>query len=246
MAGAPPLYRVLGEVRALTELLRFMISKRALRRLPGGDRQAVIVFPGLLSSDSMTAPMRELLDNLGYYPHGWELGMNLGLKKGLLPAMEKQVRIVHEGSRRPVSLVGWSLGGLYARELAKRMPDKVRQVITIGTPLAGDPRANRAWRLYEWLSGHAVDEVPIDGDVREHPPVPTTSIYSTNEAVVAASSSIAPPTPLFESVPVSGSHIGLVWNPAVMRVLIDRLAQPEGEWQRYDPKKRAAPVPRRR
>lgn len=233
MAGAPPLYRLIGEARAVPELLRFMAQKPSLRRLPGGDRQAVIVFPGLLAGDWWTAPMRRLLVDLGYYPHGWELGMNLGLKTGLLPAMEKQVRIVHEGSRRTVSLVGWSLGGFYARELAKRMPDKVRQVITIGTPISGDIRANRAWRLYEWLAGHKVNEVPIETDLTVHPPVPTTSIYSRDEGIVAPPTAAAQPSSLFESTAISGSHMGLPWNPAVMRIVLDRLAQPEGGWQPF-------------
>ena len=231
MAGQPPLHRLLGEVRAATEFARFVEAKSALRRLQGGDRQAVIVFPGLLAGDWWTAPMRGLLTEIGYYPHGWELGMNLGLKKGLLPAMEKQIRIVHEGSRRKVSLVGWSLGGLYARELAKRMPDKVRQVVTIGTPFAGDRRANRAWRLYQWLAGHKVDDVPFALD--EHPSVPTTSIYSRNEGIVSAASSIGSAGPLFENIEISGSHVGLPWNPAVLRVVANRLAQPDGGWRPY-------------
>ena len=240
--GAPPPYRLPGELRAATEFARFLATKRDLRRLAGGDRQAVIVFPGLMAGDWWTAPMRQLLVDLGYYPHGWELGTNLGLKKGLLPAMEKQVRIVHEGSRRTVSLVGWSLGGLYAREIAKRMPDKVRQVITIGTPFMGDRRANRAWRLYEWLSREKVDEIPFDLEI--HPPVPTTSIYSRDEGIVAPESCTAPPAPLFESIAIRGSHVGMPWNPTVLRILLDRLAQPEGEWRPYDPNKKAAPVAR--
>ena len=233
LAGAPPLFRLLGELRAATEFARFAESRSGLRRLQGGDRQAVIVYPGLLAGDWWTAPMRHLLTEIGYYPHGWTLGMNLGLKTGLLPAMEKQVRIVHEGSRRTVSLVGWSLGGLYAREIAKRMPDKVRQVITIGTPFAGDRHANRAWRLYQWLAGHKVDTLPIETDLAEHPPVPTTSIYSRNEGIVSAASSIGRPDPLFENIEISGSHVGLPWNPAVLRVVVNRLAQPEGGWRPY-------------
>ena len=96
-----------------------------------------------------------------------------------------------------------------------------------------DRRANRAWRLYERLADHNVDDLPIDTDLAEHPPLPTTSIYSRDEAIVPAASSIAPPTPLFESIGIRGSHIGMPWNPAVLRVVLDRLAQPEGAWKPY-------------
>ncbi len=233
--AAPPLWRLLGEVRAAPEFIRFMLALSGLRQLKGGDRQGVIVYPGLLAGDALTGPLRDLLCDLGYYAHGWEMGLNLGLRPGLLQTMMKQVRVVHEGSRKPVSLIGWSLGGLYARELAKRLPDKVRQVITLGTPVTGDMRDNRAWRLYEALNGHLVDAPPIDTDLRDHPPVPTTSIYSRSDGIVSPGSSIAN-GPLIESIEIGGSHFGLPWNTRAIRIIADRLAQAEGGWRPYRPR----------
>ena len=227
----PSTPRLLAELRALPELLRYGAEKAALRKLPGGDGHPVMVFPGLGANDRLTAPLRRSIAALGYPVTGWELGRNLGLRQGVLDKMLARLRGWHEQHGRKISLVGWSLGGLYARELAKIEPTRVRQVITLGTPSVGDLRSNNAWRLYELLNDHKVDAVPIDTTLHECPPVPTTSIYSPDEGIVPPGAAMIAEGPACENIAVDGSHIGLPWNPDVIRIVLERLAQPEGKWR---------------
>lgn len=227
----PSTPRLLAELRAIPEFFRYGAEKAALRKLPGGDGHPVMVFPGLGANDRLTAPLRRSIAAVGYPVTGWELGRNLGLRQGVLDAMLARLRGWHERHGRKISLVGWSLGGLYARELAKMEPDRVRQVITLGTPSVGDLRANNAWRLYELLNDHKVDAVPIDTMLHECPPVPTTSIYSPDEGIVPPGAAMIATGERCENIAVDGSHIGLPWNPDVIRIVLERLAQPEGGWQ---------------
>lgn len=227
----PSAPRLFAELRAVPEFFRYRAERRALRGLPGGDGHPVMVFPGLAANDRLTAPLRRSIAAVGYPVTGWELGRNLGLRHGVLDAMLARLRGWHERHGRKVSLIGWSLGGLYARELAKMEPDRVRQVITLGTPSVGDLRANNAWRLYEFLNDHKVDAVPLDTRLSECPPVPTTSIYSPGEGIVPPGAAMIPEGPHCENIAVDGSHLGLPWNPDVIRLVLTRLAQPEGAWR---------------
>ena len=222
--ATPPLSRLLAEFRAVPEFATYLDARGTLADLPRGDGHRVIVYPGLLARDWLTAPLRSSLARLGYDTRGWGRGLNSGLKPGLLEAMLGDLDGLAANGR--VSLIGWSLGGLYARELAKRRPDRVRRVITLGTPFAGDMRANNAWRLYELLNDHKVDAPPIDGDFADPPPVPTVSIYSKDEGIVPVAASLNPDLPHVENVAVRGSHIGLPWSAEVIRIVADRLARP--------------------
>ena len=230
---APSKQRLLAELRALPEFLRYRRARERLRRLPGGDGHPVMVFPGLAASDRLTAPLRAQIAAHGYPVVGWELGINLGLRRGLLETMLTRLRIWSDRYGRKTTLIGWSLGGLYARELAKRDAGRVRQVITLGTPSVGSLRANNAWRLYEALNDHKVDRPPIDTDLQQCPPVPTTSIYSRDEGIVPPEAVILPAGKQRESLAVDGSHVGLPWNPDAIRIVLDRLAQPEDKWKPF-------------
>lgn len=139
-----------------------------------------LVIPGFLSDDRMTRLLREELGRSGWRSKGWGLGVNRGATAHLLENLERQLREID----RPFLLVGWSLGGLYARELARNCPDLVTAVVTLGSPFAGDIRANNAWRLYEMVSGHSVDEPPVSHQSRK-PPVPTLAIWSRRDGIVA-------------------------------------------------------------
>ena len=140
--------------------------------------------------------------------------------------------------RRRISLVGWSLGGLYARELAKVAPDKVRCVISLGSPFAGSPRSTNAWRAYEWASGNKVDDerepTGLLGSLADAPAVPTTSIFSRSDGICAWQTCLNAEGPLLENIEIDGSHCGLGHHPAVVYAIADRLAQPEGAWQKFD------------
>jgi hypothetical protein len=230
---APSKQRLLAELRALPEFIDYRRARRSLRNLPRGDGHPVMVFPGLAASDRLTAPLRASIAAHGYPVVGWELGINLGLRRGLLETMLTKLRIWSDRYGRKASLIGWSLGGLYARELAKREPSRVRQVITLGTPSIGSLRANNAWRLYELLNDHGVDAPPIDTDLQQCPAVPISSIYSRDEGIVPPEAVMVPKGPKRENIAVDGSHLGLPWNPQVIRIVLDRLAQPEDKWKPF-------------
>ena len=233
--SAPSLWLMALEGRAPWEAMALMAVSPFLARLPSGDGHPVLIFPGLSAADGSTFALRRFLDQQGFTPYPWELGFNLGPRPGVLEACRKRILDIYERHGEPVSLVGWSLGGIYAREMAKVLAPQVRCVITLGTPFTGHPRATNAWRLYEWVSGqHAADEVLL-AEVRKPPPVPTTSIYSKSDGVVAWQCSINPPRQaLTENIEVQASHIGMGLNPLALYALADRLRQNPKRWTRFD------------
>jgi hypothetical protein len=225
------------ELRALPELAGFVASLPLLTALaPRGDGHPVLVLPGLVTSDRSTAPLRTFLKGRNYPTYGWNLGRNYGPLPGIEERMIDRVREISDKHGRKVSLVGWSLGGIYARQLAKMMPDKVRTVITLGSPFNGDPHATNAWRLYEFTSGHRVDdrERHMGGALGEPPPVPTTAIYSRTDGICAWQCCVEHEGPLTESIEVGASHCGLGHHPAAVYAVADRLTQPEGAWKKFD------------
>ena len=236
---APGLALLALELRAPWEFGAVLPAWPVLQRAPLGDGHTVIVFPGLTAGDATTIPLRRYLDSRNYDTQGWGQGLNLGPRDGVLEAAKHQLREAAQASGGKVSLVGWSLGGVYARELAKEMPDLVRCVITLGTPFAGPHTSTNAWRIYELTSGRAIDREADQFDLPAAPPVPTTSIYSRTDGIVAWQGSIqkpSPDNPHTENVEVIASHIGLGLNPSAWWVVADRLAQPEGQWRSFERK----------
>ena len=147
---------MLAEGRALWEAGATLALWPLLQLAPRGDGHPVLVLPGLVASDESTRLLRRYLRGRGYEVHGWGLGRNLGPRAGVEDAMIARIETLYDQSGgRKVSLVGWSLGGVYARLLANRMPERVRSVITLGSPFTGNPRASNAWRVYEGVSGQA-------------------------------------------------------------------------------------------
>ena len=233
----PPSRALLAlEARAFLELGWFVQSLPLLSLTPRGDGHPVLVLPGFTAGDLSTAPLRRFLESRGFHAHGWNQGRNLGMRPGLDLRMARRLRGIHWRFGCKVSLVGWSLGGIYARELARQHPDQVRQVITLGSPFNLSARANHAWRLYELLSGESVDdEQELLERLREPLPVPTTAIYSRTDGVVAWQTCVDDESrPHTENVEVPGSHCGLGFNPLVAFVLLDRLSQAEGFWRPFD------------
>ena len=227
------------EFRAPWEFGAVIPSWFRLRRAPKGDGHAVIVFPGLSASDASTVPLRTYLGRLGYTASGWNQGFNFGPRAGVLSAAKRQVQAAAAASGRKVSLIGWSLGGVYARELAKLMPGRIRTVITLGTPFAGSPKSTNAWRIYELTSGRDARRESARYDLPGAPPVPTTSVYSRSDGIVAWQASLQAPckhNPNTENIEVLASHVGLGLNPSAWWAVADRLAQPEGQWKRFERK----------
>jgi pimeloyl-ACP methyl ester carboxylesterase len=230
----PGLLKLALEGRAPWEFAALVASAPWLRQLPAGDGHPVIVFPGLGVSDFSTVPMRNFLRDRQYAPHPWRQGFNFGPREGVLEGCIDQLKGLHERSGSKVSLVGWSLGGVYARELAKQLPDLVRCVITLGSPFGGHPRATNAWRFFELVSGKSAHDPEVIAEIRRPPPVPTTSIYSRTDGVVSWQCSLNPELPHTENIGVQASHVGMGLNPLTMYLIADRLRQPEGAWQPFE------------
>ena len=225
------------ETRALHEFVAFLGALPLLSLAPRGDGHPVLVLPGLVASDVSTRPLRSFLRGKGYQVSGWKQGRNLGLRDGVQQSMVNLLTEMNETSGRKVSLIGWSLGGIYARQLAKMMPDRVRSVISLGSPFAGSPKATNAWRVYEMASGRSADEAPdasFGGALSDTPPVPTTAIYSRTDGICAWQGCMEKTTATSESIEVESSHCGMAHHPAVVYAIADRLAQAEGEWTPFD------------
>lgn len=225
--------------RALAELGSLPWASPLLMTAPRGDGHPVLVLPGFITSDVSTSLLRRYLTALGYDAHAWELGRNLGPKaigrQG--ERLVQRLRTIHERTGRRVSLVGWSLGGVMARQVARRLPDAVRQVISLGSPFAGNPSATNVRQAYEDLTGQRLTDPDTIAQLTESatvPPVPSTAIYTRGDGIVAWQNCVEPAAPTTDNIEVLGSHCGLGVNPAVLYAIADRLAQPEGEWKPFE------------
>jgi pimeloyl-ACP methyl ester carboxylesterase len=236
---APKWWLTVSESRAWFELGAFAAASPALRLLGRGDRHPVLVLPGFTASDRSTEPLRWFLRGQGYWTHGWRLGRNMGPTQKILTGLGHRLQELHDRHDRPVSLVGWSLGGIYARELARRHPERVRLVITMGSPFRMEPgdrsAAEAVWnvarRRFSREMGGLLDpehtKVPLA--------VPSTSIYTRTDGIVRWFTCLESEGERRESIEVRGSHSGLGFNPAVLTAVADRLAQREGHWQPFSP-----------
>lgn len=229
---------LLAEGRAIYDAaagLPVVALKKFLRQ---GDNHPVLVFPGFLASSRSTRPLRNFLADLGYRAHRWKLGYNMGYSYKLHYGMRDRVTELVERYGEKISLVGWSLGGVYARELAREMPDIVRQVVTMGSPFRGHPSSSNVYRIFNMFTEVPYDEMPNSflQHMAHPPPVPTTALYTRGDGVVAWQSTVEiSDRHDVENIHVGGAHMGLGFNPRVLLVLADRLAQPEGQWKPFKP-----------
>jgi len=224
--------------RAAGDFALYVAAAPLLRRAaPRGDGHPVLVLPGLMAADSSTRLMRRYLRGLGYHVHGWRLGRNIGPTREAVAGMGARLDGLLERHGRKVSVIGWSLGGIYAREMARLRPDDVRQVITLGSPFnmqeGSESRAHRTYQRYSHL--HVDGGSLRSGGTAVPLAVPATSVYTKLDGIVPWRACLDVPGPLSENVAVIASHVGLGHNPAVLWVMADRLAQPEGSWRPFTP-----------
>jgi pimeloyl-ACP methyl ester carboxylesterase len=228
---------------ALVEVWGAVPSLPLLGLARQGDGHPVLVLPGFTSSDTATWYLRSVLRLKGFTSHGWELGTNVGPHSRIVRGMVRRLDAIADQSGQAVSIVGWSLGGIYARELARAHPELVRSVVTLGSPFRlRDADRSSAERLYRRV---APRRDPFPGRLRheherERLPVPTTSIYTRTDGVVRWHACIDEAGPTSENIEVRGTHAGLGINAAALLAVADRLAQPEGTWRPF-----AAPLPAR-
>lgn len=226
--------------RALAECGALPWSAPLLASAPRGDGHAVLVLPGFLTTDASTVILRRYLARLGHDVHAWQLGRNLGPRaigrEG--ERLVDRLHAVHTQTGRAVSLVGWSLGGVMARLVAAKAPDAVRQIVTLGSPFSGNPRATHLRHAYEILTGQRIDDPHTLGQVAAAAArcaVPATAIFTKSDGIVAWQNCREPAGGCTESVEVRGSHCGLGVNAAALYAVADRLAQPEGGWRPFRP-----------
>ena len=234
-----PIWSLLEPPRALMEMSTLPLAVMSMGCAPRGDGHPVMVLPGFMASDSSTLTLRNYLTTLGYEVYPWALGRNLGRRGDIEHKMVERVNHIAATHGQKVSLVGWSLGGIFARQIASDIPDAVRQVITLGSPFGSPGRGgtNREIsELFEMMSGENFDEEPVEEleEIWAAPPVPTTAIYSKTDGVAAWQVCIEEESDLTENIEVYGSHTGLGFNPIVLYAIADRLGQAEGQWKPFD------------
>jgi pimeloyl-ACP methyl ester carboxylesterase len=222
--------------RALAEIFSLNITRRALGKIsPRGDGHPVMVLPGFMGGDGYNSALRRYLSKLNYAVHGWGQGRNLGPREGVLEGLEQRITYLAERYEGPVSLVGHSLGGIFARELAREFPDKVRQVISLGSPFGeGRMTASIPARLFSALN--PPEDLPIDQLILHHaPPVPTTAIYSKGDGIVNWQTALQKGGHAqAQSIQVRGSHCGMTFNPSIWFLIAERLSTPVGQWRPFE------------
>ncbi len=228
------------------DLATSALATPLLARRPRGDGHCVLVIPGWLAGDRSTLPMRIYLRSLGYDVHGWGQGVNRGATVANVAALHRLVVRLAQSSRRPVSLVGWSLGGHFAYQLARKHPAAVRQVITLGSPARmRGPGTRTVSEFADRVAGRrlrACRRLPRSWDERGPLRVPVTAVYSRSDPVITWRRTLLPPARGRQHVQVRGSHTGLGHNPAVLYVIADRLAQPPGRWRPFRPRDVVRPL----
>ncbi len=230
----PPLVgAIVDPIRASGEFATSLGLLPFRSRLPAGSGGPVLVLPGLMATDRSTAPMRSVIRRLGYDVSGWQLGRNVGPTERVTQEMPTLLRRLADRSERKVRLVGWSLGGVYARHLAARLPDLVESVVTLGTPVrSAVTEASNAHAIFRLLAPVHTPGHPLldEGTPLE---VPVTAVHTRTDGIVHWETCVIEDAANAENLRVAGSHTGLGFNPAAVYIVADRLAQGDGDWEPF-------------
>jgi pimeloyl-ACP methyl ester carboxylesterase len=244
--GRPDFLYSALEVRGVFEAAALPAALPVLMTAPHGDGHPVLLLPGFMGSEASLIGLEMFLRNRGYAVETWGLGRNVGFHARHANALEQKIRFMHHKSGRTVSLVGWSLGGVFALYGAHQVPECVRSVITLGSPLSVDrggsaspPFVKAMYRLIAHPLGPAAHEMqPRARKLRERKllPMPLSCLYSIGDGVVPPQEATIDGDPaLHENIRVPGSHVGLGFNAVVLWIVAERLAQPEGQWRPFRP-----------
>ena len=221
----PPLPLLLGELRAARDVVAARFGQAFYHPAIVGNGEPILTVPGFLTDDRAMVGMRRSLNHAGFRAKRWKLGRNVGAREDTLDRLHDRIAHIANREGRPVHLVGWSLGGLYAREYAKRDPALVASVTTLGTPFSGSMRANNVWRLYEAIAGHRVEAPPIAIDPSPRPLVPTYAIWSRNDGAIARASARGTAAEADRAIEVACRHIGFCVSAeaidAVVRCVVE-------------------------
>jgi pimeloyl-ACP methyl ester carboxylesterase len=219
--SGPPARLLLGEIGTLTARVRAVGGKPELAQ--ARNPQPVMLLPGLFAHPRRMRPMLTALERAGHQVEDWGLGFNLGPTPENFEFLLRRLDRLARAYDAPVALVGWSLGGLFAREMASRKPHRVSRVITMGTPFSGDPRANNAWRAYQFATGRSVDDPPIALECVDKPPVPTIALWSPRDGVIAPRSAAGWPHERDRAVALRCTHLGFAGGPEAIAEVLRQL-----------------------
>lgn len=244
--GEPSLLYSLTEWRALFELAALPWSLPCLMATPHGDGHPVLLLPGFMADETTLFALKFFLRQRGYDVQTWGFGRNVGFQRRHAQALEQKIRWLHHKSGRKVSLVGWSLGGVFSLFGAHQAPECVRAVVTLGSPVSVDPEGSQSPPLVKMLyrliahplgpSAHSMQPRAKKIRERQHLEVPVSCLYSISDGVVPPQEATLHGDPrLHENIRVSGSHTGLGFNAMVLAIVAERLAQPEGAWRPFTP-----------
>lgn len=220
-AGKPRLARLLGEADVLLEPLRR--QRRKVEAAASANPQVVMLLPGFATHPMRMRYLARQLESAGHVVKGWGQGFNWGPDEQRFEALEARLTDIHVRHGRPVVLIGWSLGGLFARELAKRQPGNVAKVISMGSPFSGSPRANNVWRAYQFITGHSVDAPPIKAELAVKPPVETVALWSANDGMIAPRCAAGRAGERDRAIPLRCTHLGFTYDPQVIATLLAEL-----------------------
>ncbi len=219
----PPFWRLIAEASHIFEPLKRPFRKVAIG--PIARPRTVMLLPGFATHPVRMRYTAQQLEKAGHTVKRWGLGFNLGPTEENVGQLEARLLEISERYGDEVVLVGWSLGGLFARELAHRHPDRVAKVITMGSPFSGNPRANNAWRIYQFVAGHRVDQAPVEREIASKPPVETVAFWSARDGIVSPRSSRGRPGERDRAVALRCNHLGFSSSKecieAVLRELDD-------------------------
>lgn len=223
--------------RAAVELGTYVPFQFLSRLQEDGDGHPVLILPGFMASDFSTLPLRNFIHKLGYKVYGWGEGRNYACEE-YVDSLLDRVDAIYRKHGVKVSLIGWSLGGIYARQLGKARPHKVRQIITLGSPFRDVTKANNAKWMYDLLTrgkGESKLQKALIEDIPNPAPVPTTAIYSKEDGVVPWRLCMEQEENMIhQNIQVRGSHFGLGVNPSVLKIIANRLPFSQENWQRFE------------
>lgn len=218
---APPLWRMAAELGYVFEPIKRI--GREIEITPSSSPRTVMLIPGFGAHPLRMRYMASQLERAGHKVKRWGRGFNMGPTPELFDFLEQRLLDIHARYGREVVLVGWSLGGIFARELAKRHPDSVAKVVTMGSPFSGSPRANNVWRAYQLITGHRVDRPPIEADIAEKPPVPTVALWSPRDGIVSPRCACGRPGERDRAKPLRCTHMGFSFSVEAIETVLREL-----------------------
>ncbi len=217
----PPLKHLLGELQFLTRPLKRKLPGLAIRE--SASPRVVMLLPGFATHPIRLRRLAQHLEMAGHTVKNWGMGFNMGPSAENFDAVARRVLELHHRYGEEVVLVGWSLGGIFAREVAKMHPDAVAKVVTMGSPFSGNPKANNVWRIYHLVTGHSVEAPPVVVDISAKPPVPTVALWSPRDGIVSPRSSCGRPGERDRAVALRCGHMGFAYSDEAIEAVLAEL-----------------------